>query len=416
MEKDVFAAFEADVAALVAAGEVAAPSPLAADQFAEFARFTFDLAGALQLGAGASARLAALDTFVKERREFFKNRLPAPSAELARNAWLLMVKKQRSAYERRRAARGPVVPGGGGGGGGMKRPREHAVEELVSARDLRVVEEVLPREMLGEIVSHVEHPGILVRLELAAKALAAIADRQWSQVALRMVRGVGAFANYPPVIPEKSVRELRAAFFAMRDSGAAVLPDAQRVALGVLHSIADRMGYATVHTLREYKDIYSSTLALYERGDSAGDDDEDGDGDDNNNNVELLHLTFDTPVRFELPARSPLLANDALVASVHRFNASVLAEQTFVEPDKHGFNRIRVLNSLLAEVQRFFFRLLMDYSPLLRLYNEIEDEYSEYIGLARFTEAAALEAMLNEGLLTPAQQLTWEAGVLLRRA
>lgn len=147
----------------------------------------------------------------------------------------------------------------GPGRGGLKRPRENddvavLFNEVMSARDAALVEEVLPREMLGEIFSHVQQPGTLVRLALAAKALAVIADRQWTQIAVKIIHTLGyvdewlaivaktdADADADRHVVENALGDLTRAFVTMRVERTPLLPNAQTLVLKVMDHVADHM-------------------------------------------------------------------------------------------------------------------------------------------------------------------------------
>ncbi len=371
MTTTVPAPFRARVDALVAAGEVAAPSPIAADAFAEMARFAFDVSTALGLGGG---RLETLDTFVAARRDFLKNKLPAPPGDLALNVWRFMVKKQRSAFERKYPSAATSASSSSSSSSssaptGVKRVREEdestveydagpALMNVETATKFLQTDDALHGDLYNEIIGYSKTPAQLLHFELVSTAMRTIVAHHWVAQADKIDRLMNHFEN----VRKDAVTT--PALLALRDAcrvrNADFFRDARTLVMDVFRDIAngmatDLIGYANSEQFEDTRDVRDEHLygwALFS-----------GAADDNPDEADLLqvHDSDEAPympevLRFIVPAKSPLHEHPALIAYVAKVNARItLATHDISETH-------RVDRSMQQDIAQLFLGILMHYA------------------------------------------------------
>ncbi len=97
--------------------------------------------------------------------------------------------------------------------------------------------DVLPSEILNEVVARVNHPGALVRLELVTKAIGVVAKKHWTNVALAIVNALGEIGETKGL--DWPVRLLCDAYLERKEG--AVIPDAKKLVVPMLALVVEKM-------------------------------------------------------------------------------------------------------------------------------------------------------------------------------
>ncbi len=247
--------------------------------------------------------------------------------------------------------------------------------------------DMLPREMLDEVMSYMETPGSLIRLEQVSRYIQEETQRHWTKVLLQVLAALdyfqASFWTLPvikrPGVGIEPIRALRDATLA-HHSDYTRIPDARRLVVDVLRAIADRMMSVCgrFQTTRRYQtlDIMfgACSMTLF--------------ADDTSGAAILLTLApapgGEPALVLHVPMDSPLRRRPDLMTRVDTFNRDVLSvylavnrvqgstwirKNTDLEPLPPPTASVTIVEEpqLRGRVAQFFFLILMDWSPLVTM-------------------------------------------------
>ncbi len=244
-----------------------------------------------------------------------------------------------------------------------------------------VLRDTLPPEMLAEVVTRLDVPGNLIRMEQVSHYIQEAMRHHWTEVLQQIIAAFNYFQDPHWGRQPMILKNLQPSVWLIRDAlqrhpTLADIPDARKLVVGVVRSLAEAM-MAMIMTLFHVsryptlRDMFDAQfLTLYMNGGATA----------ASPRIDLMSLapTRDgNMVEFHVPLESPLQRRPDLMAAIDTFNTVALPAVARIERTDTAlygsYVQVEFDGEFFDVAGQFFFHLLMDWSPLMMMRTRVAD-------------------------------------------